>query len=120
MEKGEDFFIEYKGGSGWTTIGNYARGTDFNNHTRYQASLSVSAGLTSSAVFRIHCDASGNRDCVYVDDVVITGNGGSSHTFSLEAGQHVRELNLNGMHPGLYLVRVQGADIQEVQRLMVK
>ena len=36
MENGENFYVEYFNGSGYTTIANYVRGTDFNNNTVYK------------------------------------------------------------------------------------
>lgn len=77
MENGEDFWVRYNDGSGWTTVASYARGSSFNNNTFYVATVTLNAGsvnLTSNAQFRFQCDASANNDLVYIDLVTITGN----------------------------------------------
>ncbi|MFK8006354.1 MAG: endonuclease [Saprospiraceae bacterium] len=83
METNEDFWVRYNDGSGWQTIATFARGTDFNNNTFYTVSLNLSSSqynLSNNGSFRIQCDASGNADRVYIDEVIITGNtGGSSY-----------------------------------------
>ncbi|MCB0704084.1 MAG: zinc-dependent metalloprotease [Saprospiraceae bacterium] len=74
MENGEDFWLRYNNGSGWTTIAAWAAGTSFNNNTFYVATVTVTSGLTSNAQFRFQCDASANNDMVYIDLVTISGN----------------------------------------------
>ena len=73
MENNEDFWVQYNNGSGWQTVATYARGTDFNNGTFYSASVTINSGLTSSSQIRFRCDASGNNDQIYIDDVTVTG-----------------------------------------------
>ena len=78
MENGEDFWLRYNDGSGWQTVATYASGTDFTNNSFYTATVTLSAAqyaLVSGARFRFQCDASANADRVYIDEVVITGNG---------------------------------------------
>lgn len=77
MENGEDFWVRYNDGSGWQTVATYARGTSFNNGTFYTATVTLDAGsfnLTDGAQFRFQCDASGNNDQIYIDQVTVTGN----------------------------------------------
>ena len=76
MENGEDFFLEIStnGGSSYSIIQTWARGTHFNNNTRYNESVNVynaTYGFTNNSVLRIRCDASGNNDQIYIDDVTI-------------------------------------------------
>ncbi|OUR97704.1 hypothetical protein A9Q86_15950 [Flavobacteriales bacterium 33_180_T64] len=81
MENGEDFFVKFFDGSSWLDIGNYARGTDFENNGFYTVSISVDAlafNFANNSKFRIQCDASANADQIYVDEVVITGNANGS------------------------------------------
>ncbi len=83
MENGEDFWVRYNDGSGWQTVAAYARGTSFNNNTFYTATVNLSSSqynLSSNAQFRFQCDASGNSDYIYIDEVVITGTSGGSFT----------------------------------------
>jgi len=75
MENGEDFWVQYStnGGSSYTTVASYARGTDFNNNTFYSSSVDIDGPFSSNTRFRFRCDASNNADYVYIDDVTITG-----------------------------------------------
>ncbi|MEL6972404.1 MAG: S8 family serine peptidase [Bacteroidota bacterium] len=80
MESGEDFWLRYNDGSGWQTVATWASGTSFNNNTFYSASVTLDAAtynLTDGGQFRFQCDASGNADRVYIDEVVITGSSAS-------------------------------------------
>ena len=81
MENGEDFWIQYYDGSSWNTIATYTSGTDFSNNNFYNASVNISStdyNFTSNTQFRFRCDASGNNDQIYIDQVTITGNSGFS------------------------------------------
>ena len=71
----EDFWLQIStnGGSSFSTIEEWNRDDEFVNNQRYNETV-VYAGLLSSATkFRFRCDASGNSDWIYIDDVVITG-----------------------------------------------
>ena len=74
MENGEDFFLEISGngGSSYSIVQSWVGGTHFSNNVRFDEVLTVSGPFTSSTVFRIRCDASGNNDQVYIDDVIIS------------------------------------------------
>ncbi|MFT5751089.1 MAG: bacillolysin, partial [Dokdonia sp.] len=77
MENGEDFWLQYNSGSGWVTVASYVRGTDFNNNTFYNATVTLDSGsysFPSNAQFRFRCDASNNADRIYIDAVTITAN----------------------------------------------
>lgn len=83
MENGEDFWVRYNDGSNWTTIGSYARGTDFNNNGFYSASITIdnaNFNSPSNAQFRFQCDASSNADYIYIDQVTIIGIIGAGGT----------------------------------------
>jgi len=72
----EDFWVQYFDGSAWYTIETYARTIDFENNTFYEATVEI---LESNYTFptdmkiRFMCDASGNSDDVYIDNITITG-----------------------------------------------
>jgi hypothetical protein len=74
MENNEDFWLQYKSGSGsWVTIASYIRGVNFNNNTFYSSTVTVPNFVpTTDAKFRIICDASDNADQVFIDQVTIT------------------------------------------------
>ena len=81
MENGENFIVSYDNGSGWVILGDYARGTDFNNGPFYNISLNLSDvayNFTVNSRFKIQCDASANNDKIFIDQVVVTGTGGSA------------------------------------------
>ena len=75
MENNEDFFLEIStnGGSSYSIYKSWSSGSDFNNHNRYFESVNISGiSFTANTIFRLRCDASGNNDQVYIDDLVIT------------------------------------------------
>ncbi|MEM9547861.1 MAG: S8 family serine peptidase [Bacteroidota bacterium] len=77
MENGEDFWVRYNDGSGWQTVATYASGTSFTNGSFYTATVTLDAAsynLTDGAQFRFQCDASGNGDQIYIDEVTVTGS----------------------------------------------
>ncbi len=92
METGEDFWIQYKSGSGaWTTIGQAIAGTHFNNGTFYVASVAVPGFVpTSAGSLRIQCDASDDSDKIFVDQVIITKLTGSA---LIKSGMTITEIN---------------------------
>ncbi|MFM1876230.1 MAG: hypothetical protein RL266_1967 [Bacteroidota bacterium] len=75
METGEDFWLQVStnGGASFTTIGDWNAGIEFVNNQRYNESVVYAGTFTSNTQIRFQCDASGNSDWVYIDDVVITG-----------------------------------------------
>ncbi|AUC14812.1 hypothetical protein BTO06_06495 [Tenacibaculum sp. SZ-18] len=81
MEIGEDFWLRYYDGSSWQTVQVWARGTDFNNNTFYNATVTLNKmnfNFASGARFRLQADASGNKDYIYIDEITITGNSTST------------------------------------------
>ncbi|MFH4965173.1 LamG-like jellyroll fold domain-containing protein [Gaetbulibacter sp. M235] len=76
---GEDFWVRFSndGGSVWTTVKAFVRGTDFNNDTNYTNVTvtfdSTINSFTANSKFRFQCDASSSSDDVYIDNVTITG-----------------------------------------------
>ncbi|WP_233783402.1 MopE-related protein [Flavivirga eckloniae] len=78
MEYNEDFFLEVStdGGSSYSIIEEWNSGTEFVNNTRYNETVTISGiNFTDETVLRFRCDASGNKDYVYIDDVVINACG---------------------------------------------
>jgi hypothetical protein len=83
METNEDFWLQIStnGGGNFTTVQSWARGTDFNNGTFYPDSVIITGyTLTDQTQIRFRCDASGNGDDVYIDEVVVSGGGGTPDT----------------------------------------
>ena len=77
MEVGENFFVEFWNGSSYEIIGDYARGTDFNNNAFFTDTIVLDASsynFTSANRFRFRNDASVNNDQIYFDQVIISGD----------------------------------------------
>jgi len=74
----EDFWVQFSddGGSSWTTIKAFILNTDFVNDTRENPELIINSGsynFTSNVKLKFCCDASGDADDIYIDNVVISG-----------------------------------------------
>ena len=71
----EDFWLQVStnGGSTYTTVEEWNRGDEFVNNQRYFDSVIIPGPFTANTRLRFRCDASGNSDWVYIDEVVISG-----------------------------------------------
>ena len=81
MENGEDFFVEFFNGSDYEVIGQYVSGSNFENGVFFDDTIvldSSSFNFTTNNRIRIRCDASGNNDQIYFDQVIISGDNVSS------------------------------------------
>lgn len=81
MENGEDFWVQFYDGSSWQTVAAYAAGSSFTNNSFYSANVTIDSGsynFPSNAQFRFRCDASGNNDHIYIDQVSIVANSGGA------------------------------------------
>jgi len=75
MESGEDFWVQYYDGSTWHTVASYARGTDFSNGQFYSKEVLIdeaSYTFPTDMKIRFMCDASGNKDDVYIDEIRVS------------------------------------------------
>jgi hypothetical protein len=73
----EDFWLQIStnGGSSFTTVQSWVNGTDFQNDQVYLESVTISGySLNNQTQIRFRCDASGNGDDVYIDEVRISGS----------------------------------------------
>jgi hypothetical protein len=76
MENGEDFWVRFYDGSSWNTLATYVSGSGINNNSFYNATVTLTPAQYNFAVnsgFRFQCDASGNNDQIFIDQVTITG-----------------------------------------------
>ena len=83
MENGEDFFLEIStdNGANYSIYRTWESGVDFNNSIHYDEVVTIDdVTLTAQTTLRLRCDASGNGDQIYIDDVVVTGCNYSSAT----------------------------------------
>jgi endonuclease/exonuclease/phosphatase family metal-dependent hydrolase len=77
LANGEDFWLQYYDGSSWITVRSLVKGTDFENNNFYFETVTLEAGVYSfpaNASFRFMCDASGNSDDIYIDEISISGS----------------------------------------------
>lgn len=79
----EDFWVQYYDGTTWYTAATFTKGIDFENGIFYVATVSIpeaSYTFPTDMKIRFMCDASGNRDDVYIDDIRITASAGEMMT----------------------------------------
>jgi len=76
MESGEDFLLEVFDGSQWQVVAAFVSGTDFDNGQFYTAEVTLDTtdvAFASNGKIRFRCDASGNNDQIYLDQVTLSG-----------------------------------------------
>lgn len=69
----EDFWLQVSTGGGFSTVEEWNQGDEFQNLIRENDAVTITGPFSSTTQLRFRCDASGNSDWVYIDDVVITG-----------------------------------------------
>ncbi|MFT6358552.1 MAG: putative repeat protein (TIGR01451 family) [Saprospiraceae bacterium] len=71
----EDFWLQISnnGGASFITVEEWNRGDEFENGQRESDVVTIGGPFSANTVIRFRCDASGNADWVYIDDVVISG-----------------------------------------------
>jgi len=87
----EDFWLQYYDGSTWHTVETWARSIDFDNGLFYNEVVTISSSsynFPANAKLRFMCDASGNRDDVYIDEIEWRGMSGTA-AFGGPSGQLV-------------------------------
>ncbi|GAA3617722.1 hypothetical protein GCM10022396_40410 [Flavivirga amylovorans] len=90
----EDFWLQIStnGGASYTTVQTWARNIDFQNGQFYSESVTISGfTLTNQTRLRFRCDASGNKDDVYIDEirVSVSGSGSTSKNTSSKEDTNV-------------------------------
>jgi len=76
MENGEDFWLQFYDGSSYITAQTWVRGSGIENNNFYNATVTLTPAeynFAANSGFRFRCDASGNQDYIYIDQVTITG-----------------------------------------------
>jgi hypothetical protein len=71
----ENFLVQYYDGSTWHTVATYAVEADFDNNVFYNKKIYIdesSYTFPTDMKIRFICDASGNRDDVYIDEVEVS------------------------------------------------
>ncbi|MFH2000949.1 MAG: S8 family serine peptidase [Planctomycetota bacterium] len=75
METNEDFWVQYYNGSSWQTVAAFASGATYKNNIFYPITLILNEGsynFPTNMKIRFMCDASGNTDDVYIDEVRVS------------------------------------------------
>jgi len=77
IDNGEDFWVQYYDGSTWHTVADYDSGDEFVNDQFYHITdVIINEGtynFPTDMKIRFMCDASGNNDDVYIDEIVVSG-----------------------------------------------
>ncbi|NRB52279.1 MAG: T9SS type A sorting domain-containing protein [Saprospiraceae bacterium] len=71
----EDFWLQVStdGGVTFTTVEEWNFGDEFENDVRYFDEVLIPGPFSPTTQLRFRCDASGNQDWVYIDNVEISG-----------------------------------------------
>ncbi len=94
----EDFWLQVStdGGSTYTTVEEWNRGDEFENNIREYDSVTINGPFTTNTRFRFRCDASGNNDHIYIDEVEIEGCQNSSSFVEHNPPAPLHNSNLSG------------------------
>ena len=88
MENGEDFWLQYDDGSGFTTVATWVKdNVNILNNTFYTSTVTLNSAdysFVNGGRFRFRNDASVNNDRTYIDAITITGLSTGSN--SLQGG----------------------------------
>jgi hypothetical protein len=74
----EDFWLDIStdGGNNWTPIEEWNQGDEFVNGNFYPDSVTITGyTLTNNTQLRFRCDASGNADDIYLDEILVEASG---------------------------------------------
>ncbi len=94
----EDFWLQIStdGGSSYTIVEEWNRGDEFENNDFNTDAVTIAGPFTSNTRLRFRCDASGNSDWIYIDDVIIegcsTGNNRVFETAEPELAEEVQTI----------------------------
>ena len=71
----EDFWllVSTDGGTNFTLIEEWNRDDEFVNDTKYFDNVVIPGPFTANTLLQFRCDASGNSDWVYIDNVEVSG-----------------------------------------------
>ena len=106
MENGEDLWLQISnnGGSSYTTVATWASNDGFSNGTREFENVYIPGPFSADTRLRIRCDASGNADRIYVDDVEITGCSVDGFISPIGGNQVVAQPSENARQPQAEIV----------------
>jgi len=126
----EDFWLQVStnGGSSFTTVEEWNQGDEFVNNVRENDAVTITGPFSSTTQLRFRCDASGNSDWVYIDDVVISGCSTSasssfvatSSNSPLDLSDELAEQEIITIYPNpvQHEVKVSGISETAIVRLM--
>jgi hypothetical protein len=78
MESGKSFVVQYYNGTTYSDVATFVSGTDFNNNTTYNVTLTLTGSFSANSRFRFINQGADNSDFTFIDAVVIHGFEGSS------------------------------------------
>lgn len=81
FENTEDFWLQIStdGGVTFTLVEDWIHTVDFQNNQQQNPSVTIDGPFSSNTQIRFRCDASGNGDKLYLDDIVISSCGTSGN-----------------------------------------
>lgn len=96
----EDFWLQIStnGGSDFTTVEEWNLNDEFQNGQVYYDATNITGPFTSNTKLRFRCDASGNSDWVYIDEVDIKGcsySNSVNYNFNSNNNFHQKSTNLS-------------------------
>ncbi len=126
----EDFWLQIStdGGASFTTVEEWNTGDEFENNVREDGTATIAGSFSANTQLRFRCDASGNSDWVYIDDVVISGcaNGNNRNEEEVEIfAEEIAKVSISGMNlfpnpANNYLnVEYTSTDIADVQLFVI-
>jgi len=71
----EDFWVQYYDGTNWNTVEDFIYQTDFQNDIFYHAAVYINESqynFPTNMKIRFMCDATGDTDDVYIDEIAVT------------------------------------------------
>lgn len=75
METNENFFVEFYDGSTWHIVADFVQPTNFVNNVFLQGTVLIDEqyyNFPTNGKIRFRCDASGNADDVYIDQITVS------------------------------------------------
>lgn len=109
----EDFWLQYFDGTTWLTVQSWAQRIDFDNGQFYFESVAILEShytFPTNMQIRFMCDASGDRDDVYIDQVRILAAGGVGVAISNPDPSAIEKSGL----PGRWMIQTTGDDVLSV------
>ena len=109
----EGFLLQLStGGNNFVTVEEWNRSDEFRNNRRYYETVEIAGPFSSDTRLRFRCDASGNSDWVYIDEVQISACGRTSGISSPDISQQIKDTPAPAQKPPVGLAEVNLPSMQ--------